>query len=187
MTVEAGSPGDIGVRRIVLVGFMGCGKSSVGRALAGLLNWRFVDMDDEIEARTGRSIPEIFAAGGEAAFRGIEEAVGADLLRETDFVLASGGGWAATEGRLSALPSGTVSVWLKVSAEEAIRRAGSQGTPRPMLASEDPVGAAAELLRAREPFYSVADVALDSEGSEPQRLAVDVLRAIREMPGGREG
>jgi shikimate kinase len=158
---------------------MGAGKSSVGEALAHLLDWRFVDMDVEIQSRTGRSIPEMFAVDGESAFRAIEDELGMELLLGENLVVASGGGWAATEGRLTDLPAGTVSVWLRVSPSEAVRRAGSQGTPRPMLDSPDPLSAATELLGRREPFYSVADIALDSEGSDPQSLAVEILREIR--------
>ncbi len=170
------------VARIVLVGFMGAGKSSVGPALARLLGWDFVDMDSEIEARTGLSISEIFASGGEAEFRSVEEGVGTDLLSRSRVVLSAGGGWAAAEGRLESLPRNTVSVWLRVSAEEALRRASSQGIRRPMLETPDPLEAARELLRLREPFYSVADVTLDTEGTDPQRLAVDLLRAIDGLP-----
>jgi shikimate kinase len=170
------------VARIVLVGFMGAGKSSVGAALAGRLGWDFVDMDEEIRARTGRSIPEIFASGGEAAFRSLEDAVGADLLSRSRLVLAAGGGWAAVAGRLESLPAATVSVWLRVSPEEALRRASGQGIRRPMLETPDPLETARELLRLREPFYSVADVTLDTEGSDPQRLAVDLLRVIDGLP-----
>ena len=187
MSPGAGPPGDGGVRRIVLVGFMGAGKSAVGEALAGLLDWRFVDMDDEIQSRAGRSIPEIFEVLGESAFRRIEGDLGAELLAGEDLVIASGGGWAATEGRLTDLPSGTMTVWLRVSPDEAVRRAGSQGTPRPMLDSDDPLSTATELLRRREPFYAVADMALDSEGSDPQSLAVEILREIRARgPSGAE-
>ncbi|MDX1568450.1 MAG: shikimate kinase, partial [Longimicrobiales bacterium] len=100
--------------RIVLVGFMASGKTSVGRELARLLGWDFVDFDEEIEAEAGAPIPEIFSEQGEPAFRELEERVGRRLLELEGAVLATGGGWGAVEGRLEDLPGGTFSVWLRI-------------------------------------------------------------------------
>ena len=109
-------------RRLVLVGFMGCGKSSVGRILARRLGWDFVDLDARVEKAEGRSVAAIFAESGEARFRVVEATEAEKALARDRVVLATGGGWAAQPGRLAALPEGTLSVWLRVSAEEAVRK-----------------------------------------------------------------
>lgn len=174
--------GDPAPVRVVLVGFMASGKTSVGERLARLLGWRFTDFDAEIEARAGASIPEIFARQGEEAFRELEARVGRRLLQEEDVVLATGGGWAATEGRLTDLPEGTLSVWLRVGPEEAVRRAGSGEGERPLLDVADPVGRARELLEQREPLYGRAMVTLDAEEASPGELARAIARMVQDPP-----
>lgn len=167
--MESGDPGS--VRRVLLVGFMGSGKTSVGRRLARLLGWTFHDFDAEVEAVAGRSVTEIFRRHGEARFRELEAEVGRRLLGAERAVLASGGGWPAREGRMEALPEGTLSVWLKVSPEVAVRRARAQGGSRPLLASDDAVERARRLLEDRLPHYRSASLVLDSESAPPEGLA----------------
>lgn len=161
------------------MGFMGSGKTSVGRELARLLGWTFRDFDDAVEAEVGRSIPEIFRERGEAFFRRAEARVGERLLSEERVVLATGGGWAAEPGRLDGLPEATLSVWLRVSAAEAVRRAGSGETERPLLAVEDPVSRARELVAEREPCYRRAGMVLDSESASPRELARTIQEYMR--------
>lgn len=172
------------IRRVLLVGFMGSGKTEVGRILARLLAWRFRDLDEEVSARARLPVPEIFRRWGEAAFREWEAQVGEQLLREEEVVLATGGGWAAVPGRLAALPPGTLSVWLRVSAEEAVRRALSDGPVRPLLQGGDALEKARALLREREPFYRHAAVALDADQSEPLELARHVEHLLRRRSEG---
>jgi len=160
--------------RVLLVGFMACGKTRVGKALAGRLGWSFVDFDDEIVERAGLPIPSIFRQHGEEHFRKLEEETGADLLRGTEVVLASGGGWPAHPGRMEGLATSTFSVWLKVTAEEALRRAEVEGPTRPLLEGADPMETARRLLSQREPFYMKAHVAIDSMGADPEDLAVQI-------------
>jgi len=166
-----------GIRRVLLVGFMGSGKTQVGRALAGRLGWAFRDFDQEVRFRTGLPIPEIFRQHGEAGFREMEAKVGAELLLEERVVLASGGGWPTNEGRMDGLPEGTLTVWLRVTPEEAIRRAQQEGPTRPLLAVPDPLARARELLGNREKWYERADFSLDSQFGGPEELA----RQIEEM------
>jgi shikimate kinase len=165
------------VHRILLVGFMGSGKTLVGQALARRLGWAFRDFDHEIRSRVGLPIPEIFRQHGEVHFREMEREVGETLLRERDVVLASGGGWPTSPGRLEEVPAGTVTVWLKVSAEEAVRRVREEGPTRPLLAVSDPLAKARELLMEREAHYEKADFSLDSSEGDPEELA----RRIEEM------
>jgi len=166
-------------KRIVLIGFMGSGKSTVGRLLADALGWRFEDLDARIEVEAGRSVPRIFAEEGEAFFRDLERRLAESILRRDDVVLATGGGWAAHAERLSELPDGTLTVWLQVSPEEAVRRV--RGTPgsRPLLDVEDPLGRARALMDERSPRYAAAACAVDTEGLEP----IDVSRRILALLG----
>lgn len=159
------------IERVLLVGFMGSGKTLVGQALARRLRWAFRDFDQEIRFRVGLPIPEIFRQHGEAHFRDMEREVGAGLLEGSSVVLASGGGWPADVGRMDDLPPGTFSVWLKVTAEEALRRAREEGPTRPLLAVADPLARARSLLADREPYYRKAHWALDSQAGTPEELA----------------
>ena len=167
-----------GTRRILLVGFMGSGKSSVGRLLAEALGWEFADFDAEVERAEDRFVAAIFAESGEPAFRAAEASAGERLLARDRVVLASGGGWAGAPGRLRALPAGTLTVWLKVGPDEAVRRAAPRAGVRPLLAGADPVGAARELLRARTPFYADADLEVDTEGRTVEDVAAEILKRM---------
>lgn len=173
------------VERILLVGFMGSGKTHLGEILAKRLNWSFLDFDEEISSRVGLSIPDIFSQHGEAFFRGMEEKVGADLLLEREVVLATGGGWPARPGRMESLEPGTVSVWLQVPVEEALRRASQEGQTRPLLSVQDPGLRAEALLREREPFYRKADVAVNTMEVRPEELARTIENLINEKGRGR--
>jgi shikimate kinase len=163
------------VRRIVLVGFMGSGKSSVGPILARLLGWDFVDVDERVERSEGRSVAAIFAESGEGHFRAAEARAVQETLSRDQVVLAPGGGWAALPGRLRALPDGTRSIWLKVSPEEAVRRAGHARGSRPLLAGSDPLARARELLAQRDPYYAQSDLEVDTEGRSVEDVAARIL------------
>lgn len=166
--------------RVLLVGFMGSGKTRVGRALAQRLGWSFHDFDEEIEARAGLSIPEIFRRHGEEFFRRMEEEVGKEALQARRAVLASGGGWPVAPGRLEELGPDTFSVWLKVTPEEAVRRAAAEGVGRPLLAVDDPLSRARALLAEREPFYGKAHAAIDSTEAGPEELAREIEDLMNE-------
>jgi shikimate kinase len=108
----------------------------------------------------------------------VEGEVGQHLLRLDHVVLASGGGWPVPAGRLEGLPEDSLSVWLRVSPEEAVRRVAGEGSVRPLLESPDPVRRARELLEVREGRYTMAHLTLDSEAAVPQDLALSVLDHI---------
>ena len=162
---------------IVLVGFMGAGKTTVGRLLAAELGVPFTDSDHVIEDRAGKPIRQIFTDDGEPAFRQLEHEVIADLLAENaDIVLALGGGAAVHDGTRANLAHSEVPVvYLKVSYAEAMRRVGSdQG--RPMLARPD----VAQLYAERAPRYArAATLAIDGDGKTPDELALDILARLR--------
>jgi shikimate kinase len=158
---------------IVLVGFMGAGKSTVGRLLAAKLGLPFTDSDQVIEERAGQPIRRIFADAGEPAFRELEHAVIADLVAGPDTVLALGGGAAghpATRALLAAVPV----VYLRVGYAEAIARVGGD-EGRPMLARPD-----VEALHAeRQAVYaSVATLTVGTDGRLPDDIALEVLTAL---------
>lgn len=169
--------------RVVLVGFMGAGKSRVGREVARLLGWNFVDADHEIERRSGRRIPDIFRRSGESVFREIEASVTGELLSREQMVLATGGGWPAVPGRMEGLSPDTLSVWLRIAPEEAVARIlGGRGRVRPMLQVPDPLAEARRLLDFREPFYGKARLVLDARRSNPRALARLIRDEVRGSP-----
>jgi shikimate kinase len=179
------SPGAL--ERVLLVGFMGSGKTSVGRLLAERLGWRFIDFDEAIEAEAGVPVAEIFARGGEARFRSLEAGVAERLLTERHVVLGSGGGWAAAApGRLARVPAGTATFWLEVSPAEAVRRARSQPGVRPLLDRPDPLAAAEALLSERAPRYGEARWTVDTDGSSVEDVTAGILEILaREYPEAR--
>ena len=157
---------------------MGSGKSTVGRALAGALGWRFRDFDEAIVRETGSSVADIFRSRGERYFREVEARVAARLLQERRVVLAAGGGWAAVPGRLDACPPGTETLWLRVSIDEALARVAAEPGRRPLLAGADPREDAARLLAEREPFYRRARLAVDTDGRSIEHVTAGILRVL---------
>jgi shikimate kinase len=144
--------------RIVLVGLPGAGKSTVGKRARDLLvaagrAWDYADMDVEIERRTGRSIPEIFARQGEAAFRKLERAVTQEWLERTNLIMAPGGGWVELGEPVEQFRSRSLFVYLQVSPEVAAARLGSSGAGRPLLAGGNSQEKLRELLGRRESLY----------------------------------
>jgi shikimate kinase len=164
---------------LFLIGFMGAGKSTVGRLAAGRLRLPFVDLDTEIAKQSGRSIPEIFESDGEAGFRMIESATLASLAVVPASVVACGGGVVLDEHNRAALRSMGAVVYLHVSVEEAIARVGD-ASGRPMLAGSAAATAAA-LLRSREALYErTADVQVSTTGRAPIEIAADVVAFAKE-------
>ena len=152
--------------KAVLVGLPGSGKSTIGRRLAKALGLTLLDTDAAIEERTGRSIAEIFAADGEAAFRRIEEEVIRDGVQNHDGILSLGGGAVTTPGVRQALSGQTV-VYLEISAAEGVRRT-SGSTVRPLLAGPDRAEKYRELMSDRVPLYRrVATIRVNTNRRNP--------------------
>lgn len=166
------------IDRVILVGFMAAGKTSVGRRLAERLGWRFVDLDEWIEQRAGSSVRDIFAERGEAAFRELEVEATRELAALRRLVLAPGGGWIMQPGLLAAVRPGSRTVWLRVSAAEAVRRATSAGGERPLLAGGDPLASAKRLLAEREPSYRAAELQVDTEGRGIEDITEEILARL---------
>ena len=167
------------VERVVLVGFMAAGKTTVGELLARRLGWTFLDFDDVIEARTGATVPQIFREQGEAAFRALEARLTEELAHAPGVVLAPGGGWITQPELLDMLGPGSLVVWLRVSPEVAVRRALADDVHRPLLSGPDPLGKARQLLAEREPLYYLADVTVDVDVRDPDDVAWEIAERIR--------
>lgn len=156
-------------RHLVLVGLPGAGKSSAGRILAGLLDTALIDLDDTIVRETGRSIPELFAGEGEAAFRELEQAAMLRALAEEPHVIAPGGGWAAQPGSVEAAEPGALLVYLSVTPEVAAARL-AEDRDRPLLQG-DPYRRLEQLLHERERFYRRATFEIVTDAMTPNRVA----------------
>jgi shikimate kinase len=167
--------------RVVLLGFMASGKTTVGRLLAARLGWRHVDLDEEIEREEGRSVAEIFREEGEAYFRRREAEATGRLVEPPGTVLTPGGGWVTDPSLLDLLPAGTLTVWLHVSPEEVLRRvgAGAEALRRPLLAGPDPEGTVRRLLRERDALYRRAAHLVRTDGRDPERIARDIESILR--------
>ena len=165
-----------GVARLVLVGFMGAGKSTVGSILARALDWDFVDLDDEIARRNGSGAAEIIRSHGIERFRELESKAARELLQRQELVIAMGGGWAAQPGHMSSLNRDSLSVWLRVEPATALARIGGSSTPRPLLEGPDPHAAATTLLRQRIAHYSRCAITIETDGRSPEEVAREILR-----------
>jgi len=165
------------IRRIVLTGFMGSGKTTVGPLLAKRLAWRFVDADDVIVAETGMPITEFFARFGEPAFREREHATIARLAGEDALVLALGGGAieTATTRQLLLNSPGTLLVHLDVRLETTLARCGGTEDTRPVLADQANLRARYE---RRLPLYRTAHVSITADEISPEQVADAVLQAL---------
>jgi shikimate kinase len=160
----------------VLVGFMGAGKTTVGRILAGSLGQPFIDSDVLIEQRLGREIRDIFATEGEAYFRDIEHATVAELVRGPDAVIALGGG-AAEDPRTRAALRGASVIYLRVGYDEALSRVRSDEL-RPMLRRQD----LEQVYKRRLAVYEdVSMLTIDTDGRPPDQVAVEVLGKLRSV------
>jgi shikimate kinase len=166
------------VSRVLLVGMMGAGKTTVGRLLAERFDCPYVDSDEQVEAATGRTVPELFEADGETAFRAAESAALAGALAaDGPIVVAVAGGAVLDPANRDLLRrSGTV-VWLRAEPATLAGRVGD-GAGRPLL-DGDPAAAVDRLDRVRRPLYrEVADVAVDVDGLTAAEVADQVLKAL---------
>jgi shikimate kinase len=166
-------------RTLLLAGMMGAGKSSVGKLLAARLGRPFIDTDDRIAARAGRSLPEIFAGEGEAGFRARERAVLAELP-ESGAVIALGGGAPVADENRRLLRGKGVLVWLDARPETLAQRVG-EAAGRPLLAGLDGPGRTERLRHLREErasAYAGADLRVETDGRTPEEVCAEVLRAL---------
>lgn len=169
--------GNATVQNIILAGFMGTGKSSVGRKLAERLGWTFIDTDEIIERRAGRTISEIFATDGEPAFRAMEAAIARELAGMRNHVVSTGGGMVVAEANLRALEAAGAVVLLEADAEAIYNRIKSQ-THRPLLAKPDPRAEIERLLALRAEAYGRIAIKVATGGKDQQSIAHEILERL---------
>lgn len=167
------------VTRVVLLGYMTSGKSTVGAALARRLEWAFLDFDVEIERREGATVRDIIAAAGEERFREMEAALTDEVARSQFVVLAPGGGWITRPELLASLGAETLAVWLRVSPQETARRLLADDIDRPFRDLDDPTPQIAAMLAEREPLYRLADLSITTDGRSVESIAFEVEQVVR--------
>lgn len=164
-------------RPLILTGFMGSGKSSVGRVLAKRLSCPFVDLDSEIVAASGRSINDIFAQDGEEAFRSMETLCLQQVLQGGRTVIATGGGVViAAENRRLMRASGVV-INLDASLPQVLQRLHG-ATDRPLFSGGDAPNSVKSLMDERKQFYADADIRIDTDGKSVEDVAAEILRFV---------
>ena len=181
---------DAPVRAVFLVGFMGAGKTSVGRALSEHSGWRFEDLDDRIQAREGRTISEIFQHEGEARFRESEIAALRELLAEVESgppVIAALGGGTLAQPEVAALleRSDGVTVFLDAPPDELWRRCGADLVDRPLRREETEFR---KLYETRRPSYLQARMRVDTGGRELEPIVHEIADrlGLRQQVSGKE-
>lgn len=173
---DAGLP-----RNVVLVGFMGCGKSTLGRLLASRLEWTFVDTDRIIETTTGKSISDIFASDGESLFRKLESDALVSVCSGVRQVIATGGGAVIRPENLDAIREAGFVVWLTARADVIVSRTARRRGRRPLLETdEDPLVRVHRFLGERGPLYrAIADGIVDTSDRPPRMMANELERLVR--------
>lgn len=167
--------------RIVLTGFMGTGKSVVGRCLAERLGLSFIDLDDRIEQAAGMTILEIFASEGESGFRRRERELIAGLTSHRDCVIATGGGAVLDSENVRALKTGGVLICLQAEPEIILERIGAD-SHRPLLQAPDRIGRIRELLERRAVAYAQADLSVETSRSDVEEIVDRIVHYLRAEP-----
>jgi XRE family aerobic/anaerobic benzoate catabolism transcriptional regulator len=166
-------------RRIALIGLRGGGKSTIGRLLAEGLNIPFIELDREIERRSGATLTEIFDMFGQETFRRAEREALDDVLRQhPSFVMATSGSIVTEPGTLELLLASCLTVWVKAEPDEHMQRVIAQGDMRPMAKSARAMQDLVSILRSREPLYAKAEIALSTSGKTPEQNAAELLNLI---------
>lgn len=162
------------MKNIVLTGFMGTGKSGVGKILSKELSYILIDSDAEIEKEQKMSITDIFRQHGEAIFRDIESDIIKRLSEMENVVISTGGGVVLRESNIENLRKKGVIVCLTASAETILRRV-EHSNDRPLLQVDNPLQKIKELLNSREQYYRNADITISTEGKSLKEIASEIL------------
>ena len=166
------------MENIILIGFMGCGKTTVGKKLASMSGRKFLDMDDEIVRRAGMKITEIFEKYGEDRFRQMETELREQLSETEGLVIATGGGVIKNERNMQLLRKSGKTLYIKASAEHIYRNIKNDRT-RPLLNCYDKMGRIRELLEERRPLYeSESDVITDISGLSSSAAANKIYEVL---------
>lgn len=162
---------------IVLVGLMGCGKSTIGRRLATRMNLSFADTDDEIERAAGMTISDIFARYGESHFRDLERRVITRMLDHGQGVLATGGGAFMNDETRAAIQEKAISIWLDADIPTLVERVGRR-SHRPLLKDRDAAKVLRELATVRNPIYAQAHLRVSSASDPHETTVRSILEAL---------
>lgn len=160
---------------IVLVGFMGTGKTSIAKRLSAQLRMRYVDTDDVIEKESGRSTTDIFETDGESIFRQLESELVDKVSKLSNQVVSTGGGVVLKEENVAKLKEKGIVFCLTATAEEIYRRVGHQ-THRPLLQTPDPMKTIQTMLAERAPYYAKADHTVETTGRTFEEIVADIKR-----------
>ncbi len=168
------------MKNIVLTGFMGSGKSSVGEIIAKRLGMKVIDTDDLIEEKMRMSINDIFSRYGEPHFRDVETGVVKEASKLDGHVIITGGGVVLNKSNIENLRTNGVIVYLHVSPEDAFDRVKAE-THRPLLKVDDPLGKIRELIEFREPFYADNEVQVDTTRLSVDEVAGEVVERVKPL------
>lgn len=171
-------------KNIVLIGFMGTGKTAVGTRLAQRMRRSFVDTDKEIEGITGMTIRDIFYKSGETRFRSEESLIVKRLADRKGLVIATGGGAVINPENLEILKINGILVCLKADPEDILRRVSKKRNTRPLLKKDVSVNDIRQMLQEREEYYGQADFHVETSGLEPEEI---VRRIIQKLNEGKHG
>jgi len=166
------------MKNIVLTGFMGTGKTTIGRALAKKLQMRLVDIDEEIEKEQKMSINDIFSRHGEPHFRDIETAMIQELSRDKNIIISTGGGAVLRDENMEALKENGIIFCLNATAETILERTG-RSQDRPLLKVENPKEKINELLAYRRPFYERAGIMIETDGKTPLEVVQEIMEIVK--------
>jgi XRE family aerobic/anaerobic benzoate catabolism transcriptional regulator len=166
-------------RRVALIGLRGGGKSTLGRMLAERLEVPFIELDREIERRSGANLSEIFDMFGQETFRRAErEALDDVLRRHPHFVIATSGSIVTEPGTLELLLASCFTVWVRAEPEEHMKRVMAQGDMRPMANNARAMEDLVSILKSREPLYAKAEAVLSTIGKTPEQNLAELLRVV---------
>jgi shikimate kinase len=166
---------------IALIGFMGTGKTAVGRVLAKRLGKNFIELDSLITKRARKSIPEIFQNDGEIAFRELEIEATKKVARDTDAVIACGGGIVLNKINIDRLTESSIIIYLTASPDAILKRTSRRKNERPLLDVPDPATRIRELLEFRKPFYErAADITIDASQLDINAVAEQIIEKLKE-------
>jgi shikimate kinase len=170
------------LRRLVFTGFMGAGKSTIGRLLATRLNWTFLDLDAHLESRTNATIPELFAIHGEARFRRLESTALASALGRSNTILALGGGTPEdlTNRLLLEQTPGTFTIFLDAPFPTLFDRCMLQDIARPVL--EDPLAAQLRFAKRHPLYRRLASLTIDTTDLTPEQTVDSLLASLNHIP-----
>jgi len=167
---------------IALIGFMGTGKTVVGKALAGKLGRKFIELDSLIEERAGKSIAEIFQRDGEMAFRELEIEVARNVADSKNQVIACGGGIVLNKINIDRLKKESLIVYLTASPKAILKRVSDDDEERPLLKATDLAQAIQGLLQFRKPYYErAADIKIDTSKLDVNSVVERIINKVKQV------